>query len=204
MLIMEKDWITLLKNAKKTCISQNNLRKVHYELEDGQEMVEEYNMDTEVLTRRAWRKKSKIKSNDEWDIEIGDPEPKLAENESLIIQENSNQPFITKRITKKNIEWRIRNLSYPIETYNVTADSTKNKIIVSTSNKKYYKEISIPELKRVNLLPEQSSLCISHKFNTLIITYKKPNKFLELENIIFEEVKKLVPKNDGVGDCKQS
>lgn len=54
------------------------------------EMVEEYNMDTNVLTRRAWRDKSDLRKNEEWKIEIGDPEPKSLNVETLGIKENIN------------------------------------------------------------------------------------------------------------------
>lgn len=75
-----------------------------------------------------------------------------------------------KRITKTNIEWRIRNLSYPVETYSVTADPDARCLIIRTTNKKYFKKIQVEELDRVNLCPEQKNIDFSHKYNTLIIT----------------------------------
>lgn len=80
------------------------------------------------------------------------------------------QPILTKRLTRNNIEWRIRNLPYSLETYNVTADQTKKLIVVRTTNKKYFKEIQVPELSRCGLLPTQEHLSIAHQLNTLIIT----------------------------------
>lgn len=35
-------------------------------------MVEEYNLDTGVLNKRAW-KKNNICKNDKWDVEVGEP-----------------------------------------------------------------------------------------------------------------------------------
>lgn len=84
------DWFSSILKAKKSCLIQNNLRKIHYLFENGQEMVEEYNMDTKVLTRRAWRLKSELGSEEDWDIEIGDPEPSCLKREQLI-SENSTQ-----------------------------------------------------------------------------------------------------------------
>lgn len=78
------------------------------------------------------------------------------------------QPTLTKRITKKSIEWRIRNLPYPRDVYSVTADDEG--ITVRTSNKKYFKKISVPELDRAGLKTEDSHLTFTHQFNTLIIT----------------------------------
>lgn len=84
-------WFDKLRNAKKSCIQQGNLRKVHYEFEEGNAMVEEYNTETGVLTRRAWKKKTKLGGDCDWDIEIGDPEPKHLRTEGLIIEESANQ-----------------------------------------------------------------------------------------------------------------
>lgn len=83
------------------------------------------------------------------------------------------QPILTKRITRINIEWRIRNLPYPLETYAVTVDATKKSIIVRTTNKKYFKEIPMPELTRCNIEPMQDQLKISHQHNTLIVTVRE-------------------------------
>lgn len=180
-------WVTNLLKAKKSCITQNNLLKVHYALPDGNEMVEEYDVNTNVLNRRAWRIKNRMGGEGEWNVEVGDPEPNIASSDGILIKENPNQvrhccysrtvfeykslqPFIVKRITKRNIEWRIRNLPYPLQVYSVTADTQSCSLIVRTTNKKYFKKIELPELERVNLLPEQDRIKFSHQFNTLIIT----------------------------------
>lgn len=95
------------------------------------------------------------------------------------------QPILTKRITRINIEWRIRNLPYPLETYAVTVDATRKTIIVRTTNKKYYKEIPMPELTRCNIVPEQDHLKLMHQHNTLIITVNKSDwniNQIEIEN----------------------
>lgn len=78
--------------------------------------------------------------------------------------------MVTKRITRHNIEWRIRNLPYPINTYLISVDKAKTSIVIRTTNKKYFKEVHIPELSRCNLLPQQDALSIKHQHNTLIIT----------------------------------
>lgn len=79
------------------------------------------------------------------------------------------QPFITKRITKKSLEWRIRNLPYPENVYSVTAEQDGT-ITVRTSNKKYFKKIHVPDLERIGLKPEQERISFMHRYNTLIIT----------------------------------
>lgn len=85
------DWFSQLKKAKKSCIVDGKLKRVHFDFGDGREMVEEYNLDTNVVTRRAWRCNRDLKGEDKWEVEIGDPEPMYNKEEMLMIQENSNQ-----------------------------------------------------------------------------------------------------------------
>lgn len=79
------------------------------------------------------------------------------------------QPFITQRITKTALEWRIRNLPYPNNVYSVTAEKD-NTITVRTSNKKYFKKLKVLDLERIGLKPEQERISFKHQYNTLIIT----------------------------------
>lgn len=197
------DWLSQLKDAKKTCLIENNLKKIHYDLGNGKELVEEYNINTNVLTRRAWKRKTELKSEDQWDIEIGDPEPIYNIEENILIRENSSQPFVSRRYTRKNLEWRIRNLPYPIETYSVTVDHDDKCLVVRTSNRKYFKKLFIPDLERIGLSPKQQNLSYSHKFNTLIISYKKPNEFIEFEKQLWNDLKSL-KRNNQPTDCKPS
>ena len=55
-------------------------------------------------------------------------------------------------------EWRIRNLPYPKEVYCIEIDHNKQDIVLKTSNKKYYKRFDIPDLKRVGIKLEESSV----------------------------------------------
>ncbi|XP_057664675.1 protein DPCD [Diorhabda carinulata] len=199
------DWFTNLKNAKKSCINDKNLKKVHYELNDGRQLVEEYNTDTGVLTRRAWRNLSNLSNEEKWDIEIGDPEPTYNSKEEHAIKESSGQPFISRRNTRTNLEWRIRNLPYPPEVYSVIVNPEEQCLVVKTSNKKYFKKIPIPDLSRLNIRLDQTKVSFTHKFNTLIIVYQKPKELLEFEKLLYKEISKIEPKNlEGVPDCRPS
>lgn len=88
---MSSNWVSNLLKAKKSCLKQNNLLKVHYALPDGNELVEEYDTNTDVLTRRAWKIKNKIGDEGDWSIEVGDPEPTILKDDGTLIRENSNQ-----------------------------------------------------------------------------------------------------------------
>jgi len=66
-------------------------RKVHFLMEDGKEMVEEYSTDTNVVVRRAWKEKNGFGTNIGWMVEVGDPELKQNNNIEIYgIEESSN------------------------------------------------------------------------------------------------------------------
>ncbi|XP_050348704.1 protein DPCD isoform X2 [Nymphalis io] len=196
-------WYNLLMNAEKTCLKDEQIKKIHYKFDDGKEMVEEYNVDTKVLLRRAWKMKGKLGGEGKWSVELGDPIPETTPNaDSIAIIESKDQPVLLKRNTRVNIEWRIRNLPYPIETYSIKAQNGDKSIIISTSNKKYYKKLEVPELARLGLPIEQMNIDATHKYNTLIITYKKPQELLNMDKEWFEELNKIKPIKDIPNECK--
>ncbi|XP_060822578.1 protein DPCD [Bombus pascuorum] len=198
-----EEWLRLIESATKTAIIQDGKRKVHFLMEDGREMVEEYHLETNVLVRRAWKEKGKLGQDVGWKVEIGDPEPRQNNIEVYGIQESSSAPFITRRITKTALEWRIRNLPYPQNVYSVTAEDD-NTITVRTTNKKYFKKIIVPDLERAGLKVEQDRISFKHQYNTLIITYKKPPALLELEKKVLDKILQLKARKDGDVQCPTS
>ncbi|CAG9562451.1 unnamed protein product [Danaus chrysippus] len=196
-------WYKSLLNAEKTCLKEDKIKKIHYKFDDGKEMVEEYNVDTHVLLRRAWKMKGKLGGEGKWAVEVGDPIPDATPIvDGLDITESKDQPTLLKRNTRVNIEWRIRNLPYPIETYSIKANNEDKCIIISTSNKKYYKKLEVPELYRLGLPIEQGNIDATHKYNTLIITYKKPQPLLDMDRDLYEEISKIKPMTDIPNECK--
>ncbi|XP_014102951.1 protein DPCD [Bactrocera oleae] len=189
-----ENWLNYLRSAEKHSMISGHCRKIYYKFPDGKQMAEEYSMETGIVQRRAWRKCKQLMGEPEWEIELGETPRQInqglggggdADNSSVnndfTLLESNTSPVITKRITKKNIEWRIRNLPYPIQVYQVTTEPDKRAIVVRTTNKKYYKVISVPELDRCNLLPTQANISTHHQYNTLIITYSKPPLLNEME-----------------------
>lgn len=86
---------------------------------------------------------------------------------------------MSRNTTRRNLEWRITNLPYPVETYSVTVDSNEKCLIVRTTNKRYFKKLKIPDLERLNIILQQDQVGFTHKLNTLIITvstYYEENK----------------------------
>jgi len=91
------------------------------------------------------------------------------------------KPIFIRKDTGERFEWRIRNLKWPKEVYSLEIDEQKQEIVVRTTNKKYFKRFDIPDMKRIGLKLEESSVVWKYQHNTLIIGYDKPEKILELE-----------------------
>uniref|UniRef100_A0A2A4IZW6 Protein DPCD n=1 Tax=Heliothis virescens TaxID=7102 RepID=A0A2A4IZW6_HELVI len=198
-------WYRSLLDAEKSCLKEDKIKKIHYKFQDDKEMVEEYNVDTQVLLRRAWKVKGKLGGDGKWEVEIGDPIPDATphiEGAGADIMESKDQPILTRRNTRVNLEWRIRNLPYPIETYSVSANNDERCIVIRTTNKKYFKRLQVPELDRLNLPLEQANIQCSHAFNTLIITYKKPQPLLDMDKEWYLELNRVKPIKDIPNDCK--
>ena len=79
------------------------------------------------------------------------------------------QPVCIRRDTRRAFQWRIRNLPYPLTAYQVTVDDDKHGITIRTSNKKYFKKLTIPDMERSRLVLDSNSLTFAHANNTLIV-----------------------------------
>lgn len=203
-----------LQSAEKMSMISGKLRKIHYKFPDGRQMAEEYNIDTGIVQRRAWRKCKQLMGEPEWEIELGEEPRQLnwgggnkgnaagggdADNmcgSEFTVRESNSAPLLTKRVTKKNIEWRIRNMPYSLNVYNVSAEPEMHAIVVRTTNKKYYKVIPVPDLDRCGVPPIQANISINHQFNTLIITYQKPEIMCEMEAQVLLMLKNVETETD--------
>ncbi|XP_063070892.1 protein DPCD [Engraulis encrasicolus] len=197
-----QSWIDQLKASKKTAIISDGKRKVHYLFSDGKEMAEEYDMKTDELISRKWRTKTTLGGHGAWQVEVGDPQPSPVSGEQETIRESSSNPVFMRKDTKGDFQWRVRNLSYPKDVYSVTTEAAERSCIVRTSNKKYYKKFTIPDLDRCQLPLDNSAISFTHANNTLIISYKKPKEIVSLEQELMRELKKLKGTNEGDIDCK--
>jgi len=120
-----------------------------------------------------------------------------------LIATSSDQPSIVRLDTKEAFQWRVRNMPYPKETYQVTADDEKNQVVIRTTNKKYFKRIDVPDLNRLGLRVEEGGISIAHANRTLVVSLKKPQKILELEAELRKERKSMKVSKEGDADCKQ-
>ncbi|NXP67587.1 DPCD protein, partial [Chloropsis cyanopogon] len=178
-------------------------RKIHYLFEDGKEMAEEYDIKTGQLISRKWREKNTLGGTGKWQVEVGEPtSPLLGALESELIAESSSNPIFMRKDTLSSFQWRIRNLPYPKEVYSVSVEEEQRCCVIRTTNKKYYKKFSIPDLDRYHLPLDAAALSFTHANNTLIITYQKPKEILAAEEQLQKELKKIKAANSGDGDCK--
>eukprot|EP00331_Platyophrya_macrostoma_P033108 CAMPEP_0176447358 /NCGR_PEP_ID=MMETSP0127-20121128/24973_1 /TAXON_ID=938130 /ORGANISM="Platyophrya macrostoma, Strain WH" /LENGTH=166 /DNA_ID=CAMNT_0017833767 /DNA_START=105 /DNA_END=605 /DNA_ORIENTATION=+ len=162
-------------------------------------MMEEYDIKSHELLVRKWKKVKDYKESD-WEYEIGEAPPKNKTEE--LLSESTSNPVFLRKDDFKSFQFRIRNLPYPEDVYSVTVDEEKQEIVVRTSNKKYFKRISIPDMKRNGLKLEESALSWAYKNNTLIVSYAKPSSILKSEEKLIEEFKKLNLKQPKEGDVE--
>lgn len=196
---MPSNWEQRLESCQKTALLQDGRRKVHYTFDDGSEMMEEYDAKTNELVLRKLRERGTLGNTKPWVVEVGDAHPSnnLAE---VGLSESVSNPIVSRRDARDAFQWRIRNLPYPIDTYILSIED--NKIVVRTSNKKYFKRLDIPDFERLDLSLETGALTYAHANNTLVITYKKPQRVLQYEQKLIKKLKELKSEGD-VDQCKQ-
>lgn len=167
---------------KPMVINADGRRKVHRTYPDGSELVEEYDQKTDVLLLRKSRKPGVLGKEGQWVIEVGQVAEKFDRHTGLLAASDT-QPVFMRKDTKAEFQWRIRNLPYAKDIYDIRVDFEKNEIVVRTTNKKYFKRIDIPDLKRAQLNLDAEQLSWDHQHNTLIISYTKPAVILENEKM---------------------
>ncbi|XP_051474475.1 protein DPCD isoform X4 [Apus apus] len=111
-------------------------------------------------------------------------------------------PVFMRKDTLSSFQWRIRNLPYPKEVYSVSVEKEQRCCVVRTTNKKYYKKFSIPDLDRYQLPLDAAALSFTHANNTLIITYQKPKEILAAEKQLQKELKMIKAANNEDCNCK--
>ncbi|XP_068817790.1 protein DPCD isoform X3 [Capricornis sumatraensis] len=184
-------WLESLRAAEKTALLQDGRRKVHYLFPDGKEMAEEYDEKTKELLVRKWRMKSALGALGQWQIEVGEPAlPGAGSLGPELITESNANPIFMRKDTKMSFQWRIRNLPYPKDVYNVSVDQKERCVVVRTTNKKY------------QLPLDESSLSFAHANSTLIISYQKPKEVLVAESELQKELKKVKTAHSSDRDCK--
>lgn len=193
------------KGGSSTSINQGGRRKVHTTFEDGSELVEEFDLKTDELLVRKRRTKTALGGDNPWEYLVGEAPRMFNSDTGTLIESGANPAWTRSQDTPRAFVWRVRNLPYPKDTYAVTVDPADQKIVIRTSNKKFYKRFEVPELVVLGLSLDESSLSWDWKNNTLIVQYLKPGEALvaETEEKVERQRMRVAAPEDGDVDCKQ-
>lgn len=166
--------------SKQSAIVSGGRKKVHTILPDGAEMMEEFELQTDRLVVRKRRGKTVLGRELDWIYEVGlAPERSTIAHDTLA--ESGANPLFCRLDRIDCFEFRVRNLPYPKPTYSVTLDQADRKVVVRTSNKKYFKRITIEDMDRAGLPLLEQALSWEHEHNTLIVQYRKPAELIAAE-----------------------
>lgn len=192
----------------KTSVISNGRKRITSKYTDGSEMIEEYDVINDTLLLRKRRTKNTLGGFGEWVLEIGTEARSRNVDRELIVEANGSPELVRQDSPEAHV-FRIRNLPYPKDIYSITVERTEGnsvgEIVVRTSNKKYFKRISIPEMVRSCIPLEPSHLSFEVKHSTLIITYKKHLATLAAESEAKKERSSLPSKrvDDQSQNCQQ-
>jgi hypothetical protein len=112
---------------QRSCVVTNTVKRVITTI-DTMEIVEEYDLKTDLLVLRKLRRNRF--TNTPWEVEVG-----IETVKNALIRTSAGQPTLTRLDTKTDFVWRIDQMVYPKETYQINLDG--NTIKVTTTNKKY-------------------------------------------------------------------
>lgn len=93
-----KRWMNYIESADKSSIISGKTRKIFYKFKDSAEMIEEYNIETGILIRRAWKRKHNLLSAHtssfdgsafDWDVELGDVFPSTQDSSLFLTESNT-------------------------------------------------------------------------------------------------------------------
>mmetsp|Transcript_4207 Transcript_4207/g.15867 ORF Transcript_4207/g.15867 Transcript_4207/m.15867 type:complete len:221 (-) Transcript_4207:395-1057(-) len=189
-----------------TNIVQDNRRKFHTTYpHDQSELVEEYDLATNKLVLRKSRRPTVLGGQGEWVYEIGGPVHHNFNPNRDLIAESSTNPVFIRCDNDTHFIWRVRNCFWDRDVYQVRVASETH-LIISTTNKKYYKRFSIPDLVRLRIPLNPSMLRWDHSNNTLLISYRKPSQLIQDEKTKESQVAHMTQDKaprDGDVQCPQ-
>ncbi|CAG9577315.1 conserved hypothetical protein [Leishmania major strain Friedlin] len=192
----------------KSSVIRGDRKCITSKFTDGSELVDEYDVVTDSLLLRKRRTRNALGGFSEWSIEVGTEAPSRNLDRALIA-ESSGSPVVVRQDTKESYVVRIRNLPYPKDVFSVAVEredgDSVGKIVVRTSNRKYFKRLAIPDLERAHIPLESAHLSYDVQHQTLIIQYKKPLSVLAAEAAARKERASMPSKraDDSGPDCKQ-
>lgn len=197
----------MLKEPKSSVISDGR-RKVRSLFTSGLEMLEEFDVITDELLLRKARRKLPSGADGPWIVESGIDESVTRGFNPYtdMLRETSSAPMLSRKDSSEAITFRIRNLPFPKDVFQVTVDDDQQQLVVRTTNKKYFKRIDVPDMQRMGLRLDKASVSWDVQHNTLIVTYAKP---VAMRVVEMQEKKERASmqsarvKDDGQSQCAQ-
>lgn len=186
--------------GKSTAMASDGKVKVHTTWPDGSEQVEEYDQKTEQLLTRKLRKMNSVGSQGSWEFEIGEAPPRPSD---VGIVENPDNPICVRRDTRRQFQWRVRNIAFPVEVYQVTVSPEEHTVTIRTSNKKWFKKLVVPDTQRLGCQLNPATLQVAHANRTLVVSVDKPDALIVAEEAWRDQRKKLGLQKDGDVQCPQ-
>jgi hypothetical protein len=169
---------------------------------DGNEIVEDYNLNTEELVSRRVKKVS-MTGKEQWFVEIGsEPVTTARKDDDFLIKENQNNPIFIRKDNANDFQFRVRNSNSTKDNFIVECDKDKNQIVIKTKNKKYYKRFGIPDLERIGASLDENMMKVNFVNNTLVISYKKPEEILRKESEILADIRKIKAETKAKPEAK--
>lgn len=141
----------------RMCTKPSSEKDIHITEEDGWQIVDEYGEKTPP--RRS---------------PLPSPERTSDIGLSQVLAPSGSNPLLSRSDTEDHFQWIVENLPYPASTYCVTVDEVTHRIIIKTSNRKYYKRLELPELTDHGLQLNEKLLTWRHSQDTLTVSYTKP------------------------------
>lgn len=181
-----------------TAVKVGQFKQIMYtDKRTGAEVVELCTLDTGELVARKERKRTVYGADLPWELTYGQPVQERKEVETMELSQSKN-PIFFRQDTPKEWCWRIRQIPYPANFYQVTVDEAKNQIVVRTTNKKYFKRIDAPDGEKM----QSSEINWNWQYETLVITHTKPPRVIAVEKQQREWRKQLKVTSDGEPDCQ--
>jgi protein DPCD len=168
--------------ADTSALIADGRKKFHFKFENGTEMVEEYDLNSGRLLFRRNREKTALGGDGPWVFEVGtDPRMLSANDANSLLKEKNSNPICVRTDHPEAFEWRIRNMPWPKEVYAISLSEDKNQLIIRTSNRKYFKKISVPDLQRIGEVIDPRGITWDYSSQTLVLRLMKSANVREKE-----------------------
>ena len=186
-----------LKKPEATAYKVGGYKQIMYvDNKTGNDVMEICELDTGILVARRERSKTIYGAQNQWEVTYGQVPNEKKDVETIELSDKN--PVFFRQDTPTQWAWRVRQIPYPPENYEVTVDEAKNQIVIRTKNKKYFKRIDAPNGEK--MVPSEVNW--NWNFNTLVVTHNKPPRVIAQDKDWQQWRVKLPCREDNEPDCK--